>query len=513
LDALQTIANGNDTPASEALVSLARIGQRHARLEAMLDSPDQYYRLNAALAAAYLGDKARTWHLTEMLNEASAPIERVYLQSALAIMGRPNGAAELHRELIAMASEPDFNKRLDIFFMHRYLQMAVLDGLQAGGESAAGLWHVWHDELQPLDPVPKPVEVTTKAKAASVAVPAVPGTVGENAEPTEPLNDDDAEHLMTVDKIARANGTNSVPPPLPPPPSRKTRKGFLVGVVVLALFILLGIYLAPYIHTLLANQLSPVVVPNSHFVGQHGRNKKLLVFVHGVMGDMDNTWVNAETHASWPELITGDPDLTDFDVFVYGYASPAMGDASTIGQISVRFLQQLKDFRFFNNYNEVSFVTHSMGGIVTKRTLDMLNTQADNSILQKVHTVIYISVPSNGANLAALASWLSENPQFKGMSPKNAADFLQSVEGDWANLLRQRTPSSPFPRTYSAYETLPTGPVEVVPELYTSGLSDLPVIGFDYNHINIVKPKDREAELYRWVKARLLEEVSVLPAK
>ena len=70
---------------------------------------------------------------------------------------------------------------------------------------------------------------------------------------------------------------------------------------------------------------------------------------------------------------------------------------------------------------------------------------------------------------------------------------------------RTRRPIGAFPRTYSAHETLPTGPVLIVPELYTSGLSDGRVIGFDYNHINIVKPKDRDADVYRWVKSRLLD--------
>ena len=220
---------------------------------------------------------------------------------------------------------------------------------------------------------------------------------------------------------------------------------------------------------------------------------------------MDNTWLNPVTNSSWPELIKGDRELEQFDVFVYGYASPAMGNASTISQISTRFLQQLKDFEFFSNYVEIDFITHSMGGIITKRTLDMLNTPSDSPLLQKVHTVIYISVPSNGADLGALASWISQNPQFKGMDPKNASDFLHGVEDDWANLLRQRSAESPLPRTYSAYETLATGPVVVVPQLYTSELSDERVIGFDYNHIDIVKPKDRSAEVYLWTKARLLE--------
>jgi WD40 repeat protein len=345
-------------------------------------------------------------------------------------------------------------------------------------------------------------------------------TVLTNGELRSKRLEEDAEPSKTVDAITRTMGANRSPPP--PQVTSRTRRiaqgkvretagAMFLGIAVLGFFIFLGIHLGPYIRTLLVNRLSPVVVPKSHFVGDHGKNKKLLVFVHGVMGDMDNTWVNAETHASWPELIAGDKDLSDLDVFVYGYASPAMGDASTIERISVRFLQQLKDYRFFDEYKEVNFVTHSMGGIITKRALVMLDTPAESSTLQRVHTVIYISVPSNGADLAALASWISDNPQFKGMSPKSASDFLESVESDWANLLRQRPAPLLFPRTFSAYETLPTGPVQVVPALYTSELSDGRVVGFDYNHIDIVKPKDRDAEVYQWVKARLLEKVSVQP--
>jgi hypothetical protein len=91
------------------------------------------------------------------------------------------------------------------------------------------------------------------------------------------------------------------------------------------------------------------------------------------------------------------------------------------------------------------------------------------------------------------------------MSPRNAADFLQAVEGDWAAILRARNPQSPFPRTYSAYEKLPVGGVHVVPQLYTSQLADAPVLAFDYNHIDIVKPENRESDVYRWSKARILE--------
>jgi Putative serine esterase (DUF676) len=331
--------------------------------------------------------------------------------------------------------------------------------------------------------------------------------------------DEEAELLMTFDAVTRANSnqfsqTNFVSTTLlssrhPKWLLFRTKRISMITALVSAMLIVIGVWGAPFAWIFLVNRGSPVVVPESHFVGEHGKNKKLIIFVHGVMGDMDNTWVNSVTHQSWPDMIRHDDRLDHFDVFVYGYASPMLGNASTIQEISVRFLQYLKDAKFFQNYSEIEFITHSMGGIITKRTLDMLNNPAEISLLQKVHTVIYISVPSNGANIAAVQSWLSQNPQFKGMDPKAGSDFLKSVESDWANMLRQRTVNSPFPRTYSAYETVPTGTIMVVPELYTSELSDDRIIGFDYNHIDIVKPKDSNAEVYVWVKARLLAPLAV----
>jgi pimeloyl-ACP methyl ester carboxylesterase len=227
------------------------------------------------------------------------------------------------------------------------------------------------------------------------------------------------------------------------------------------------------------------------------------------LGDMDNTWINPDTHASWPDLIATDPDLKDFDVYVYGYSSPAVGEASNIREIADRFGQELKDNKIFANYEEVDFITHSMGGIITKRMLDTLNTPSENVNLHRVHCVIYLAVPSNGAELASLASWISHNPQFKSMSSRNAADFLQAVEGDWAAILRARNARSPFPRTYSAYEKLRTASFQVVPQLYTSQLADAPVLGFDYNHLVLLcykkgslhkkgNPRVAGAEPWQW---------------
>jgi pimeloyl-ACP methyl ester carboxylesterase len=244
-------------------------------------------------------------------------------------------------------------------------------------------------------------------------------------------------------------------------------------------------------------------VPESHFV-KSSSNSKLIVFVHGVLGDMDNTWENSETKRSWPLMFSEDKQLSDFDIFVYGYFSPKLGHASNVNQIATRMCQDFRD-NYFSQYEQVHFITHSMGGLVTKRCLDTLNTPINYPTLQKARTVLYISVPSAGATVATAASWVSLNPQFDDMNPKTAIAFLQGMEGDWHSLLNARNAANPFPRTFSAYETRSTAVIKVVPTLYVSELSDENSIAFDYDHIAIVKPRSETSDIYRWAKKRILD--------
>jgi hypothetical protein len=244
--------------------------------------------------------------------------------------------------------------------------------------------------------------------------------------------------------------------------------------------------------------------PMSRFVsGPVTTHKRLVIFVHGVTSDSQHAWQNTEAARSWPQMMAS--EMTDYDVFLYGYLSPMIGSASGINETAVRMLSELKDRKLLDQYDEIFFVTHSMGGLVTKRMVNMLNTPANHAILEKIRLVLYVSVPAKGAQVAEIASWLSHNPQFKGMSPIDAADFLQSLDGDWGAIYRARSATEPFPRTYIAYEKLETDGILVVPRLYTSDLSDDTPIAFDKNHIDIVKPKDVTDPVYVWAKQRIKE--------
>src|SRR5437588_5715107 len=156
-------------------------------------------------------------------------------------------------------------------------------------------------------------------------------------------------------------------------------------------------------------------VPKSHFVKPKKSNSsKVVVFVHGVLGDMDNTWSNNDQKVSWPELLSEDNDFINYDVYVYGYQSPCEGASSNIAEIATRFKVQLKDDNFFSKYREIYFIAHSMGGLVTEKMLTLLR-RSDPESLQHVRAVILIAVPSAGADAASVGTWFSSNPQFTNM--------------------------------------------------------------------------------------------------
>ena len=77
--------------------------------------------------------------------------------------------------------------------------------------------------------------------------------------------------------------------------------------------------------------------PTSYFVkGPTTNQKKLVIFVHGVLGDSKSTWTNPSNGAYWPNLVADDPDFQNYDVYAYGYLSPLITEASTINEIAAR---------------------------------------------------------------------------------------------------------------------------------------------------------------------------------
>ena len=256
--------------------------------------------------------------------------------------------------------------------------------------------------------------------------------------------------------------------------------------------------------------LSPTP-PASTFFGPSDRNK-VIVFIHGVTASNEKSWRNPKTGAYWPELLQADPDFKDYSIYLMGYYSPTFARASTINEIATRELQRLTDQGLLAPNKQVVIVAHSMGGLVAKRMLTELSRPNRDELdkLDRVKGVIFLSSPAQGADIAEYASWISLNPQFANMKPADLNAFLQALEDDWQNLLRDRDKLGiPGPRSFCAYETLPTRGIMVVSRVYAATRCDANPMAMDLNHQDIARPASSAHDPYTWVKARILEASSI----
>ncbi len=237
-------------------------------------------------------------------------------------------------------------------------------------------------------------------------------------------------------------------------------------------------------------------------------NTKAIVFIHGFGGN-SNTWLN-ENGNYWPELFEEDEALAKFNIFVFNYPSPTRGQSLTIEELAVKFRGALRDLKVFVNHSEIHLVAHSMGGIVAKSMLiDLESDNNNNADYRKIASVIFLSTPAQGSEMASLLKWLSKNPQMRDLESVDNNSTLQAIENDWARLFRKADSNHYKPIAVGAYEKKSTYGFDVVTRTSATTYLDMDPEAFSLNHFEMAKPVNSSNDgLYVWVRARLLENSS-----
>src|SRR5438045_4810973 len=125
-------------------------------------------------------------------------------------------------------------------------------------------------------------------------------------------------------------------------------------------------------------------------------NHGVIVFVHGVMGDERSTWSFGASY--WPEMLTHDSVFDGQNIYVYRYPSPRLGQTFSIDEIADNMRLVLTTDAVLQ-YNELTFVSHSMGGLVTRAFI--LKYRKD--VVDKIRLLYFLATPTTGSPYARIA--------------------------------------------------------------------------------------------------------------
>jgi pimeloyl-ACP methyl ester carboxylesterase len=200
----------------------------------------------------------------------------------------------------------------------------------------------------------------------------------------------------------------------------------------------------------------------------------VIVFVHGIFGDSSETWTNANG-TYWPTLLKTDPFFSEYDVYVYEYPSRFVGGNFSIDEIAenVRLLFEADQVA---DHKEIIFVTHSMGGLVTRAYLNR-----NPKVSERVRLIYFFSTPTTGSEITSIGALVSTNPGLAKMKPMTSESYLGDLQRQWLNV-------NNFIPSFCAYEKRTTYGVNVVTQQSASNLCNRRLDPIDADHMTIVKP-------------------------
>jgi pimeloyl-ACP methyl ester carboxylesterase len=229
------------------------------------------------------------------------------------------------------------------------------------------------------------------------------------------------------------------------------------------------------------------------FYVRANQSKGVIIFVHGVTGDGVATWTNPKTKAYWPDLLKADPAFNGYNIFVFEYPSATLAKSYSIDDLS-EVMQVIFDQSNVLEHNELIFLVHSMGGLITRGFL-----LKNRDVAQKVSFIYFYSTPTTGSQLADAARLFSRNRQFESLVPMGDNVYIENQQSSW---LRAKFTGL---RSFCAFETLETFGVSVVTRQSGTNLCTEPPVPIAADHISIVKPKDEASFPYLTFRAAFAE--------
>jgi len=234
-----------------------------------------------------------------------------------------------------------------------------------------------------------------------------------------------------------------------------------------------------------ANQshANPGISPYLRPANQSGPYKKrVIVFVHGLWGDADETW-RFSSKVYWPGLLLNDPTFNDSDIYVASYPT-SFGGRMNIEDIVNNLSNRLIADKIFSEHREVVFVCHSLGGLIVERLL-LKQRELD----RQVRFIYFFGTPQTGVDIAKFGQLLSSDPVFRDLAADEDNEDLQAIDGEW------RAAHLGIP-TYCAYETKRLYVARLVDRDSATRNCTETEVAINENHIGMVKPSGVRHDSY-----------------
>ncbi|MDF2052647.1 esterase/lipase family protein, partial [Priestia megaterium] len=134
------------------------------------------------------------------------------------------------------------------------------------------------------------------------------------------------------------------------------------------------------------------------------KNDAAIIFVHGLQGDPYLTWTKKGCK-SMPNMFAEDENYNGFDIFTFGYDTGFFLKRSEFKDIGDLLCSEIE--AKLSNYKSLSFITHSMGGVVVQSMLREQVERKNKKLIERVDGIVYLAVPFLGSNVASIMSSLS----------------------------------------------------------------------------------------------------------